>query len=192
MEKAVNTVVVASIPRCGSTMLARAIAGMRPGSTWPKGRTFVNGVHKTHRLPHEVPTADRYVFVFGDPHAAVRSTIANRFDAHHAANCGCSKPLAEVDLLARDDFGYERIWDAWAGPQADRRVLMIRYPTFWRHLEVIEAFVGRPVLLPAMRERSSESDHGGPIDTYDRLAGKMDQIGDCCILEPAGRPTETT
>ena len=86
-------VLVASIPRCGSTLLFRAAAGWPMGSTFPRrcgrcaflpdfGEIPDRPFLKTHYpAPDELPADIRVVFLFGDP---VRAVLA---PGHATAIC---------------------------------------------------------------------------------------------------------
>lgn len=128
--------VLASIPRCGSTYLLRSVAGLEQSPYTPQGPdvessdrgTWLGGdrILKTHRpwREAELPDDFRAVFLFGDIVTAVASTRANRYERNHFANCGASWP-PERDLYDADILGYEAIWDSWA--HAPFPVLCVRY-----------------------------------------------------------------
>lgn len=154
-----KNLVVAGIPRCGTTYLFRSLMGLPQGSGSPKGRHLkkLPGV-KCHSLaPRDRFLSDpwasqvdfclrenagRAIFVFGDPFAAVISTIRTRFDPVHAANCGCLTPLDKVDLLEGDFFNYEKMFDSWMTHTHRYPVIAVRYETMYRYHHLIDAFVG--------------------------------------------------
>jgi len=157
---------IASLPRCGSTLLLRAISGQPPGSTFPKESTqcvFLPTLSaipekiflKTHAIAPEILPADiRVVFLFGDPINAVWSTWNKRFNQVHFRNCGYQQE-EPPDILNRDDLGYESIFDSWMKSHT-YPVMSIRYEKLWTHRELLEEFIGRPISLPAFQRRTTD------------------------------------
>lgn len=200
-----KNLVVAGIPRCGTTYLFRCLMGLPPGSGSPKGAHLASlpGI-KCHSLapPEEFRTdpwvADvnaclrhnggRAIFVYGDPFAAVVSTMQKRFDHVHAANCGCGTPLSEVDLLKADFFNYEKMFDSWMRQKHPYPVLAIRYETMMRHTREIELFVGHKVKWNEWRQRGTKvSDlpmdvYSCLVKVYDRLMSKIYAAPNCRLL----------
>lgn len=135
--------ILASIPRCGSTYLFRSIAGMDPGGSTPEGAQAKHGITKTHRPPPTDPDGPA-LFLFGDVPEAVVSTSRYRMDATHFANCGAAWP-PEGDIMTTDLLGYTDLWNAWL--YAPYPVLFVRYRAM-RHTHIrrqIEAWLGRDV-----------------------------------------------
>ena len=98
-----SRVLIASVPRCGSTYLLRSLAGLPQGNTTPKHKSkhiaFVRDLNslprsrflKTHSTaPETLPDDVRTVFLFGDPISAVVSTHEKRNTRDHWLNCGYS------------------------------------------------------------------------------------------------------
>lgn len=145
-------IAVASIPRCGSTLLARATAGLPPGNTWPRDLPEVKKMHWPRE--NELKHIDRAVFLFGDIIDAVISTRFKRWDENHFQNCDCDKALAKVDIFKRDDLNYEPMFDYWtAGHRFP--VIAVRYEAMWRNADLISGFVGKKLNLPPKRKRST-------------------------------------
>ena len=145
-------IVVAGIPRSGTTYMARALAGMEPGGTFPRGGS--NGVYKTHLPPWSVPgEIDRAVFMFGDVADSVISTRLRRWDRKHFKNCGHEDLPATADIYERDVLGYEDIFDAWYQPQSFP-LICARYEALGiGALEVIADFLGQRVKWPEWDRR---------------------------------------
>ena len=108
---------IAGIPRCGTTWLYRCIAGLpqKPGT--PKGKAYQDiGILKVHSLAPPDSFGDpqaeevkrfceeggKCIFVFGNPVLAVLSTRQRRWDHVHAANCGYFEDLGNADIFAED------------------------------------------------------------------------------------------
>jgi len=194
-------VVIASVPRCGSTLLFRAVSKNAPGGTFPRSDrrcAFVADLRsqelsqeksffKTHSLaPQWLPEDVCAVFIFGDPVAAVWSTWKKRFNRQHFSFCGWNEEVCP-DILNRDDLGYEMIFDDWM-----RRLpfehICVRYEALWSRKKVIEDFLGRPITLPPFQARNAQI----PPDiesklhrVYDSLVRKCNAAPDVAIW-PAG------
>lgn len=181
---------VASIPRCGSTLLLRAIAGFPPGSTMPRVPycAFVRDLErlpdvpflKTHSLaPKELPTDVRTIFLFGDPIRAVVSTREKRFDRNHFENCGYFEDELP-DIYARDDLGYEKIFDTWTS-EHPYPVLAVRFESLWEHEELVSRYLGRGIILPPKKRRAtkvSKETRQQLSNVYGRLAKKIARFPD--------------
>lgn len=187
-------VLIASIPRCGSTLLLRAISGHPPGSTFPTKCSqcaFVSTLTaipnkaflKTHAKAPEILPADvRTIFLFGDPINAVWSTWNKRFNKVHFKNCGYRQD-EPPDILNRDDLGYESIFDSWMQPHV-YPLMSIRYEKLWTYRELLEEFIGRPISLPTFRQRSTDI----PLENqtqiqaaYSSLNTKVQQAPDIAV-----------
>ena len=182
-------ILVASYPRCGSTMLFRAIAGLPPGSTTPKGHPDIcqllfrdpmkssagneeltrlprwphvcDFAHmpgapflKTHSpAPAMLPKDVRAIYTFADPVSAVLSMTQKRWDrlSWFAAGYRADEPPA---IFEEDAFGFERVFESWTGPKP-YRVLALRYETLWQHRKILEDYLGRRIVLPRRRARTT-------------------------------------
>jgi hypothetical protein len=159
-----SRVLVASVPRCGSTFLLRSLAGLGPGRDFPDAPNcrFVRCLDhlpnatflKTHSLaPESLPDDVRTVFLFGDPIHAIVSTMVARFDATHFRNCGFTAD-GLPRILERDDLGYERIFDSWMSLH-DYPVLALRYEQIHQQVAALSRFLGRRVRLLPKRGRAT-------------------------------------
>jgi len=163
-------VAVVAMPRTGSTYLFRCLAGLKHAGGSPKGANLAKlPIMKCHSLAPPETFGDpwssqisehclkgrKVIWLFGDPIASVVSTMKKRFDHVHAKNCGCFKPLGMVDLIDRDDFNYEWMFDSWTSIRHDFPVLCVRYETLWKNRFVIEWFLGRKVKWNEWSPRSN-------------------------------------
>ena len=135
--------VIASIPRSGSTWLFRSICGLQHKSKTPKDSVYdIDGVMvpyqhvkgwdviKTH-LPYyywrsRLDKGDRVVFLYGDVVESVISTYLKRNESNHYKQCGYfGEPR---DLFKEDFLGYEAIFVSWLF--ADTKKIMVKYENF--------------------------------------------------------------
>lgn len=148
MEK----LIIASIPRSGSTWLFRSIVGLGNGSTTPKQSYYnIHGVYvpylrhkgydviKTH-LPYEwwadyLDEKDKVIFLYGDVIESVISTYLKRFEKNHFKQCGYLGDRR--DIFKEDFLGYEDLFDSWIGAPVDKIVL--EYENF--DFDKVEEFV---------------------------------------------------
>lgn len=176
---------IGSIPRCGSAYLVRSILGEPQGSRGPDTRG--KGIYKTHRIPPEphrpFGEGDSAIFLFGDVVESVVSTVRQRFEPGHFEHCGAEWD-PDVDLLASDYLGYERIWDGWTG--APFPVLCVRYRMLGtgQGRQVIERWIGRSVPWLPWRRRSTsvtEAKRRRIQEAYAGLASKVEAAGDVFV-----------
>lgn len=183
-------IVVAGIPRCGTTYMARALAGMEPWSTFPRGGS--NGIYKTHLPPSRVPgEIDRAVFMFADVADSVISTRLRRWDRKHFRNCGHDDLPATADIYEQDALGYEDIFDAWYRPQAFP-LICARYEAVGIGvLEVIADFLGRRVEWPEWNRRPHyHHPKRSEIEAaYAGLVSKVRDAPDLKMFQPANSTT---
>ncbi len=189
-------IILASIPRCGSTYLFRKLVGAGPGGRFPRqyNTVFARNLEamprrrfiKTHALPSPtISKRSRIVFLFGDPYAAIASTLDKRFDKQHFLNCGFEGDR-QPDLLHTDDLGYEAIFDAWMGFDA-LPVARLRYEAMAEHAGPLADFLGRNLDLSDFqhRERKIEDDMLPALErTYGRLRQKVEAADDFSISIP--------
>jgi len=168
-------VLVAGIPRCGTTYVFRSLAGLPQGSSSPKGAALERlPIMKAHslappdgfgdpwepRVRKHVESGGKTIFMFGDPVLAVASTIRTRMDHVHAANCGCFRAITLVDLRLRDEFHYEKMFDTWTSNRTGGDVLCLRYEALDKiqKMGIVEAFLGRKVKWLPLRKRATSYD----------------------------------
>lgn len=167
-------------------MLYRALSGLPPGSVTPKPQT--GPVRKTHgHRPEAFAGARAGVFVFGDPVAAVFSTRLHRWDRGHFRNCGVPDlDPATADVFRADVLGYERMFDAWMGPQPFDLVA-VRYERLHANADLVASVLGTAFELPPFRPRRRHDARMDPADraaaarTYARLAGKVAAAPDVAV-----------
>jgi hypothetical protein len=138
-------ILVAGIPRSGTTLLWRAIAGLPPGDTTPPD--YAGPVKKTHSLaPNTLPDDYKAVFLFGDIIASVISTRLNRYSEFHFQICGSNRSPETTDIFIEDALNYEAMFDSWHRSNS-YGVMCIRYETLFANRKIIEAFVENHLLL---------------------------------------------
>jgi len=188
VQKEQVQIVCAGLPRSGTTMLYRALAGLPPGSKTPKPQT--GPVRKTHSFePKNFIGIKAAVFVFGDPVASVISTRLNRWDRGHFVNCGAGHRDPETtDIFREDALSYERMFDAWMQRQAFD-LIAVRYETMHDYTATISELLGQPLVLPARNLRRTFTNTVCPDDleaikiTYGSLSEKILKAGDLTIWQ---------
>jgi hypothetical protein len=116
------------------------------------------------------------IFVFGNPVLAVLSTRMHRWDKVHSKNCGFHGDIDSIDIVVRDWFNYEKMFDTWMMSQLN--VLRVRYEALWAMRSEIEVFLGRKIHWNEWKRRSTNADHfprsivQAVAFTYDRLMTK--------------------
>lgn len=189
MEITDQTIICAGIPRCGTTMMYRALAGLPRGATTPKGGP--SDIIKTHSYrPQRFAGAAKAIFLFGDPVAAVISTKTSRYTPAHFRNCGARNRDPETtDIFSEDALNYERMFDAWTRRTAVETIC-VRYETLYQNLRLISAFFAdRPVYFPPPQQRTTNVEqHASPEEvkrirqTYADLIRKVDRAPDVALF----------
>lgn len=180
-------VIMAAIPRSGSTWFCRSLAGkpQNDNCMWGQGDP---DIVKTHFPAPPVPLPKNWctVFMFGDPAASVASTIKNRNDETHYWNCACSIPPGwSVDLRTRDWLGYERMFDSWTSFLG---TLCLRYETAHEHAREVREHTGWDFDFLPVRQRKGRAwlkDVSMIEKAYDSLCCKIQAAPDCWIVQPA-------
>lgn len=194
-----NRIVVAGIPRCGTTMVWRALSGLAPSEHTPKDK-FVTDLSclnltqqssfiiKTHsRAPDALPNDWRVIFLFGDPLLAVLSTRRKRYDKQHFANCGVSRDPATTNIFIEDALGYEKLYDSWMAHNG-YNVICVRYESIFSNISIIEKFLGVRMKLPPKQRRSSALENVDDAilrdirQTYRSLIKKVELAPDVSIF----------
>lgn len=184
-------IVCAGMPRCGTTLMFGALAGLSIGSTTPKD--YKGEVTKTHSFrPGRFTDVRKAVFMFGDPVASVISTRKNRMTTGHFRNCGAPglDPKA-TDIFAHDSLNYEKMFDAWMRRQAFD-LICVRYETLYENAHVVAAFFDDRYLYlkPKQPRRTTADDVSGDElatirATYEKLARKVERAADVTIYRAA-------
>lgn len=154
--------VVAGVPRSGTTMMFRALAGLPPGATKPAD--YDGPIIKTHSFKPKryLDVVRGGIFLFGDVTCSVLSTMANRNDSRHFKNCGAEDLDPElVDLTSSDHLNYERMFDAWTRPTGFPHAC-VRYERLHEVRPALEALLGMPIPLPERRPRSTGREQADP------------------------------
>ena len=182
-----GVIVCAGIPRSGTTMMFRALAGLPPGRQTPSGEF---GVQKTHTPdPSSLQHVDKAIFLFGNPIHSVISTRQRRYGQKHFENCGAGDRDPETtDIYHEDALNYERMFDEWTH-NSRFDTLCVRYETLYENLEVIQAFFpGRHLYIPPKQARLTDIESsvtGEELEvikaTYAGLIEKIDGAPDISI-----------
>jgi hypothetical protein len=177
-------ILVASIPRCGSTMLFRTIAGLGKGSTMPAD---YEGPHlKTHSFDPErfAGTADMAIFLFGDVMSSVASTRQRRYTQSHFDNCGAGHLSPDdTDIYDADHLNYEKMFDAWMQRTTLPHVA-VRYERLHALAPALTKLLGCPLPLIERRRRRTRHEAIDPADrrrirkAYRSLIEKVAQAPD--------------
>lgn len=183
-----HPIIVAGVPRCGTTYVARAIAGLPPGDVWPADDCgTVMKLHALNRDWDRPPWFDDAlkIFLFGDPILAVISTIRCCYNPPHFRNCGYVGKDAP-NIIDNDALNYTGLFNAWTSLTG---VLCVRYEALERPAarEAIEEHIGRDVDWPAWRTRTTRAtDMPSEIlericRTYGALARRIEQMPETYI-----------
>jgi len=153
--------IIASVPRAGSTYMLRSVLGMEQGNNTPpeifkQRKPFHYPVVKTHSKAEDV-LHDGYkaIFLYRDPIECVISTRINRWDRNHFRNCGVDKNPEESDIYTEDVLHYEDIWNSWMKNNG-YEVMTLKYDSLCKHFEEINNFVGKKIdFLPWKQPKSN-------------------------------------
>jgi tetratricopeptide (TPR) repeat protein len=180
-----KNVIVAGIPRSGTTMIFRALAGFYPGDTTP--RNYSGSVKKTHGLaPKQLPKGYKVIFVFGNIINSVISTKKSRYDQVHFINCGCSQNPENTDIYLEDSLNYEAMFDSW-NKNNGYPVICVRYETIYENLKPISRFLGITLSLPPQKKRTTKYSDCNEEElqkikkTYKNLIDKVNNAPDVAI-----------
>jgi hypothetical protein len=134
-----GVIVCAGLPRCGTTMMFGALAGIRIGGTTPKD--YEGEIKKTHTFrPSRFTDARKAIFMFGDPVVSVVSTYKNRMTPGHFQNCGAGHINPEkADIFSEDILNYEKMFTSWMRRQPFD-LIAVRYEALYDNLKLISAF----------------------------------------------------
>lgn len=188
--------IIAGIPRSGTTWLFRSIVGLNNGKTTPKQSYYnIHGVYvpyirhkgydviKTH-LSYKWWTdhlngKDKVIFLYGDVVESVISTYLNRFEKNHFKNCGY---FGDRKNIFKEDFlGYEDLFDSWIEAPVDK--IILKYEDF--DFDKIKDFIPFEFefndFIPR-RKSNREQVHRNYIkqieNTYKNLIDKIRKIND--------------
>lgn len=156
ISKLERNIIVAGIPRSGTTMVFRALAGLPPRDTTPRNYPDSASIKKTHGIaPKQLPEGYKAIFVFGDIVSSVISTKKHRYDKTHFINCGCSKDPEHTDIYLEDALHYEAMFDTW-NRNNGYPVICVRYEKIHENLKKINDFLGVNLHLPPRKSRSTK------------------------------------
>ena len=190
--------VVASLGRCGSTLITDCIykhisTGIKDDhrqkrvflEKYPK--EFKKGyVYKTHLYPIDFPENCKVIFTFGDPLDIILSVVRKSKKTHwkeaHFKNMGANKEDLPK-IMFEDVLGLERMFDAFYKAQSFD-LLCIRYETMWENEDKISDFLGFKIRLPKKTARKTfPSKHDKSKiqafkSSYESLITKIEQAED--------------
>lgn len=154
-----DKLIVASIPRSGSTWVHRAICGLPPSSSTSKNPFIKESVgwsiYKTHRTfehwKNKINPEDKVIFIFGDITHSIISTKKKRYEKNHFKNCGYTGPIKNKNIYEEDFLNYELIFDSWVNCNLSN-LLILRYETF--SPSTLYNFVPFPFSLPPRVSRT--------------------------------------
>ena len=184
-------IICAGIPRCGTTLMFGALAGLSIGGTTPKD--YEGDVTKTHSFrPGRFTEVTKAIFMFGDPVAAIVSTKKRRMTPGHFRNCGAADLDPETtDIFSQDVLNYEKMFDAWMRRQPFD-LICVRYETLHENAQVIASFFDdRYLYLKPKQPRRTTTDDVSEEDlatirsTYEKLARKVERAADVTIYRAA-------
>jgi hypothetical protein len=152
-------VIIAGIPRSGTTYIFRAICGQKIGDKTPLGGTFEDGYYrlgkliKTHAYDFKTPESGyKALFLFSDIFDSIISTKEKRYNKRHFLNCRSTKNPKEVDIFKHDYLNYELIFDNWYKHKRFP-VMAIRYETMGKYFNEIQEFLGFKINFPPFQPR---------------------------------------
>jgi hypothetical protein len=165
--------IIASVPRAGSTYLLRSILNLGQGNNTPpeifkRNKPFHYPVVKTHSKANDVlHNGYKAIFLYRNPMECVISTKFNRWDYNHFLNCGVDRQPKECDIYKEDVLDYEGIFDSWMKNNG-YPVMTLKYDTLYKHFDDINKFIGKEInFLPwrdPLHHRNLLS-----IDDYNKL-----------------------
>jgi hypothetical protein len=170
-----SPVVVASMGRSGSTMLAKSIAKSASiiGSLYDdkplirKGGGNFHGlkkrdgvIYKTHGYPpNKYRKVTKYVYIYDDPYLVVSSMyrkVRNKGDIwikKHANNLEVKKQVTH-EFLKEDCLELEKHFDSWCKFDAPNK-LITSLDQVWKNKSEISKFLEFELQLPKKRKRKS-------------------------------------
>lgn len=152
-----NNILIAGIPRSGTTLIYKAIRINNKGFT-----------AKTHLLPDldksmegiKIDDSFKVIFLFGNPINSIISTYKmckNKYwMVKHAKHCGYLDNIYPLDIINKDNLNYEKMFDEWMTTNRFK-VLPIRYEEIWNNVKEIEKFVGFKINLLEYKERETKT-----------------------------------
>lgn len=178
-------IIVAGIPRCGTTLVFRALAGLPQGDTTP--RNYYGLIKKTHGLaPQSLPSGYKTVFMFGDVVKSVMSTKKSRYDRNHFLNCGCIKNPEETDIYLEDALNYESMFNSWH-QKHNYPIICLRYEKLYENINILNTFLKTNVSFPKKNRRftkysdCSKEELKQIKNTYQSLIEKLQYAPDVSI-----------
>lgn len=188
-------ILIASLPRSGSTMLFRAISGLPHKKTTPKDNPYCAFVRdltnipnkpflKTHSpAPNNLPADIRVIYIFGDPIKAIISTKNKRWNKDSWIKNNWFHDQ-EPDIFNKDDLGLEKNFDSWI-TQHNYSVLAVRFESLWLNKNILSKYLGFNFKLPKQQKRTTHPDlylQNHLELVYDSLSSKIKNIDDLLLI----------
>jgi len=165
-----TSIIVASLGRCGSTLLFDALGGQRGHFVHTlTDQVYEPGyVYKTHdHAPAELPAYCKAVYLFDNPVDIVLSNYEKSKQqdiSQHIINMHGDP--GRIDLMFYEDImRLKANFDSWFQAQT-YPVMAMNYRSMWRNKFLIEDFTGRSISLP---EYVPRADRRNMISGYERL-----------------------
>lgn len=189
-------IIVAGIPRSGTTLLFRTVAGMHDSPYTPidcfgMSKINVKGgprVVKAIRFRPDIKGDHKVLFIFGSVIHSIISTRLNRWDRRHFYNCGFKKRVDRdrMNIWKKDFLGYETLFDTWHS-QTTFPSMFIRYEKLYDHTKEIEKFTGRILDFPVKKVRKTKLEGREAVikqikKTYGSLIEKLDSLPDVSYI----------
>jgi len=154
-----QTIVVAGMGRCGTTLVFDAI---RKKNEFVRDLQNLNNpdfirlnVIKTHDFPPTtLPPNTKCIYMFGNPYHIVFSSHGPKVNHHeHYLNMH-SEPSSRFKFTWEDTLQLQKNFTLWHQPQPFP-LLTLRYETLWQNIHVLNEFLGFEVQLPKQKPRET-------------------------------------
>ena len=172
----VRSINIASIPRCGSTMLCHCIEGTKiksfwHGRSWPYNIDKNTKVVKTHTYKIQELQKVRSIFLFGDIKQSILSFINRRWDIRSLRNCHYNGSITDANIFNADILNLELIFDNWTNNKL-YPTLCVKYEYLWDNIGIIEDYLSQKIILPIKKKRRKYS-NDYDFSIYDSLIKKV-------------------
>jgi len=160
--------VVAGIPRCGTTYVFNSIRGLPNDHPVPYSSPVVKthglcppetmGVPQAYNTKRVMDAGGKAIFVFGDIENAVISATIRQYNRWEKTPqyCGFKGRPEDVSFVSRDDYNFERMFDSWMNSKRPN-ILRVRYEALPQLLGKIDEFLGFEVTWLPWRERMAKT-----------------------------------
>jgi hypothetical protein len=159
-------IIVAGMPRCGSTALFNTLREQLPGyqalflREYHPGHIVDDGVNyliKTHDFYRGASENTKVIYLFGSPYDVVNSFIAqpDQFKIDGFKNFGNNQEYVSDDasLISKDGMGLE--WNFLSWQVKGKGILFVHYDVLFESSKEISEFIGYNILLPKRVDRKT-------------------------------------